>query len=246
MMAVREGTVREKTTKSSPRQKIRNVSWTISCASVTRLIYPTLVVAKPKTLSELRSALAFNELVSTFVRALHVGAVDISHSVSILANYQRFGPLFDQCCRFISDALREQGVYGGRGRMAADVAAEALEEVTNGTVEFDCVHRLTFRCSSQACQLLLDGDVKTDFHLIALSKILVNAFVIRGAQLSIINRLDGEHFISLHSRLVSWAAKKVAAYEANKKKSLRNKALRIFRASTNLLLGVHSEAAARM
>jgi cohesin complex subunit SA-1/2 len=74
--------------------------------------------------------LAFNELVSTFVRAIHIGAVDISHSTSILSNYQRFGPLFDQCCRFISDTLREEGVYGGRGRTAADVAAQALEEVS--------------------------------------------------------------------------------------------------------------------
>jgi cohesin complex subunit SA-1/2 len=98
----------------------------------------------------------------------------------------------------------------------------------------------------KAYQLLFDRDVKTDSHAIALSKILVNAFVVRGAQLSIINRLDGEHFVSLHTRLVGWAAKKVAAYEANKKKSLRNKALHVFRALSNLLLGVQPAEASRM
>jgi hypothetical protein len=97
-------------------------------------------VSKPKKLSELRAALEFNELVSTFVRAIHIGAVDMSHSASILANYQRFGSLFDQCCRFIADTLREEGVYGTKGRDAADVAAQALEEV-----RFFCVLSILYK-----------------------------------------------------------------------------------------------------
>jgi cohesin complex subunit SA-1/2 len=94
--------------------------------------------------------------------------------------------------------------------------------------------------------LLFDGDVKTDSHAIALSKMLANAFVVRGAQLSVLNRLAGEPFYALHTRLITWIAKKVATYEENKKRSLRNKTINVFRALTNLLHGVQPAEANRM
>lgn len=72
------------------------------------------------------------------------------------------------------------------------------------------------------------------------------ALVIRGAQLSIVQRLDGDNLVTIHQELINWATKKIAQYEKNGNKKLRNVAIEFFHSLTQLLISADSSDAAQM
>jgi cohesin complex subunit SA-1/2 len=70
--------------------------------------------------------------------------------------------------------------------------------------------------------------------------------MIRGAQLSIVRRLDSQHVMTVHTALTTWIAKHIGAYESNNNKGLRNTAVLFFRVLIPLLATVDSRDALRM
>lgn len=40
--------------------------------------------------------------------------------------------------------------------------------------------------------------------------------MMRGAQLAIVRKLEGQHIIAIHTQLLGWVAKRLGVYESNK------------------------------
>ncbi|KAG9081683.1 hypothetical protein FS749_007468 [Ceratobasidium sp. UAMH 11750] len=98
----------------------------------------------------------------------------------------------------------------------------------------------------QSFSLYIDNITKSDANTIALSKALQSALVIRGAQLSIVRRLDTAQVASVHTSCISWIVKKIAGFEAMGNKSARNRAVAFFKSLLWLLGTVESADAIRI
>lgn len=81
----------------------------------------------------------------------------------------------------------------------------------------------------QSFTLYLDSVVHSEDHAIALAKALSACLLIRGAQLSIVRRLDSKHIVDIHTTSLNWVGKRLAAYETAKNKKARNKCITFFR-----------------
>ncbi|KAI0316231.1 hypothetical protein OF83DRAFT_1276961 [Amylostereum chailletii] len=171
------------------------------------------------TRSQLEKEYAFMEVVSTFLRAIRAGALHVQHSASLLVHHGRLGPSFDVCLKVIVDILREEGMYNEQGDVVTTVVTNALRE---------------------AFTLYLEGVVGDETHAISLAKLLVGCLMIRGAQLSIVRKLDSVHVVAIHTTLLSWAAKRIGAFESNKNKKARNSAILFFKVLQPLLAPVDS------
>jgi cohesin complex subunit SA-1/2 len=97
----------------------------------------------------------------------------------------------------------------------------------------------------QSFGLVLDGTVKDETHSIALAKLLVSCLVIRGAQLSVVRRLDSQFVIQVHTGLLTWIGRHLATYEKNQNSKGRKTAALFFRVLLPLLT-VGSDDAPKM
>ena len=85
----------------------------------------------------------------------------------------------------------------------------------------------------------MDGVVKTEEHAVALAKLLASSFLIRGAQLTVVRKIDGQHVIDLHTSSISWIWKRIAQYDSSNKKA-RNRSIVFFKLLLPLLTALDS------
>lgn len=88
--------------------------------------------------------------------------------------------------------------------------------------------------------------VSSEGPSVALAKLLSGCLWIRGAQLSVVRRLDSQHIINIHTTLLTWIGKRLALYEANKNKKSRNTAVLFFKVLHPLVAPVQSRDALKM
>jgi cohesin complex subunit SA-1/2 len=99
---------------------------------------------------------------------------------------------------------------------------------------------------SQAYTLVLDGVIKDEGNAIQLSKLLSTCFIVRGSQLSVLRRLPSQYIIQIQTNLLSWIAKRIAAYENNKNKKSLKQAIGFFKVLVPLLGAIQSRDALKM
>ncbi|RDB23493.1 Cohesin subunit psc3 [Hypsizygus marmoreus] len=175
--------------------------------------------------SHLEQEYLFIDVMSTFLRAIRAGAIHIRHGAILLAHYGRLGAAFDQCSKVVVDVLREEGMMNDHGEVVVSVITQALRE---------------------AYTLVLDGVVHDESYSLQLSKLLATCFVIRGSQLSVIRRLDSKYVVQVHTELLSWIAKRIAAYESNKNKKSLKVAVLFFKVLLPLIGTIQSRDALRI
>lgn len=90
---------------------------------------PSVTAFRPVTLAQHAATYAFNDLMVSYARAICVDVLDLHHASTMLIHYDRFGPFFNECCRWLGDAVRQFGVLGDAGHAAAGVAVESLKGV---------------------------------------------------------------------------------------------------------------------
>lgn len=78
---------------------------------------------------------------------------------------------------------------------------------------------------------------------VALGKLLAACVTIRGAQLSVVRRLDSKHVISIHTTALSFICKKIASLNSKQK---RSHALAFFKALSPLLNHIDPRDALQM
>ncbi|KAG1847841.1 hypothetical protein DFJ58DRAFT_797077 [Suillus subalutaceus] len=184
-----------------------------------------VIKEQPLTRTRLEQEYVFMGTISTFLRAIRAGAVHVRHSAVLLAHYGRLGPAFDLCTKVIIDSLREEGMYRENGDAVVDVVTQALKE---------------------SFTLILDSVVRGEDHVVALAKQLGQSFVIRGAQLSIVKKLDSQYIVQTHTNLLTWIVKRIGTYEAAKNKKARKTAILFFRVLQPLLTAVDSRDALKI
>ncbi|EIN14604.1 hypothetical protein PUNSTDRAFT_140847 [Punctularia strigosozonata HHB-11173 SS5] len=164
----------------------------------------------------------FLEVISIVLRSITLRVMHVRHGALILAHYGRLGPVFDQCSKTIIDVLKEEGMYRENGAVVVEVVTRAMEE---------------------SFKLVLDGLEKTVDHCVALAKVLATCFLVRGAQLSVLRKLDASFIVEIHTTLLSWLGKRLGAYESSKNKRLLETTISLFRPLASLVIGVDSQDA---
>ncbi|KAF8688572.1 STAG domain, partial [Rhizoctonia solani] len=94
--------------------------------------------------------------------------------------------------------------------------------------------------------LYIDNVSKSDANTIALAKALSGALVIRGAQLSVLRRLDTAQVANVHITCISWIVKKISGYQTMGNKNARNRSVAFFKSLVWLLSTVESSDAIRI
>ncbi|KAH8990784.1 hypothetical protein EDB92DRAFT_1935195 [Lactarius akahatsu] len=182
----------------------------------------TAPAGKQTTRAQLEQEYVFMGVISTFLRAIRAGAIHPTHSVVLLTHHGRLGVAFDHCSKIVVDVLREEGMYKGHGDVVVDVVTSALRD---------------------SFTLLLEDVEHDEAHSISLAKSLVPCLMMRGAQLAVVRKLDGQHVVSIHSQLLAWIAKRLGAYESNSNKRSRDLSVLFFKVLQPLLAPVDSRDA---
>lgn len=94
--------------------------------------------------------------------------------------------------------------------------------------------------------MFTDGQTESVAASVSLAKALSPIFVIRGAQLSIVQRLPSQHVVELHSSLLSWILKRIAGYDASGNKKKKADSIEFFRVLHALLVTIDSNEASQM
>jgi cohesin complex subunit SA-1/2 len=88
--------------------------------------------------------------------------------------------------------------------------------------------------------------VQNESKSIALAKLFLGCFIVRGVQLSIVQRLDSPFVVQVHASLLTWIGKRLAFYEANKNKRALKTAALFFKVLMPLLGFIDGKDALRM
>jgi len=83
--------------------------------------------------------------------------------------------------------------------------------------------------------LLLDGLASDETHSVSLAKSLVPCLMMRGAQLAVVRKLEGQHLVAVHTQLLSWVVKRLGAYESNKNQKKKEATVLFFKVMQPLL-----------
>ncbi|KAJ6481707.1 hypothetical protein C8R45DRAFT_1150698 [Mycena sanguinolenta] len=161
----------------------------------------TVKEVDPNSPARLLNEYSFIDLIVTFLRAIRAGVLHVQHTAILLSHYGRLGATFDQFTKAIVDILRDEGMTKENGDVVVVVLTKALQE---------------------AFTLVLDGIVPDETNVVQLAKHLAPTFILRGAHLAVLKKLDAQYIVQIQTTALSWIAKRIAGYEANgNKKSLR-------------------------
>ncbi|EAU84056.2 cohesin subunit [Coprinopsis cinerea okayama7 len=156
----------------------------------------------------------FVDVLTTFLRAIRTGAINLKHGAIFLAHYGRLGSSVDSCAKTIVKWLARE-----EGEIIVEIATRSLRD---------------------AFTLVLDGIVPDEAEAVQLAKLLSQSFVLRGSQLTVLRRLDPQHIVAIHTNLLNWIAKRMSVYENNKNKKGMKTALSFFRVLVALATGLQS------
>lgn len=98
----------------------------------------------------------------------------------------------------------------------------------------------------QATEIFLDSIDDSDERLVAVSRVLAGAVVVRGAQLAIVKHLKTSDHVQLHADALAYIVKKYAVLRDGKKKDASTRALGLFKALANLLIGLDGQGALKV
>ncbi|KAF8513560.1 hypothetical protein BU17DRAFT_95252 [Hysterangium stoloniferum] len=175
--------------------------------------------------SHLEREYVLNALLATFIRAIRVGVLNPSHSAVVLAHYDRLGSGFDTNIKVVIDFLRDVGMFKGEGQVVSEIIVRAIQE---------------------SFTMFMDDIVHIDDHAVALARALSACFIVRGAQLSVVKRLESEHVVDVQTRSISWIVKLLAGYVTLSNKKMTNKALLFFRVLQQLSASIESRDALKI
>ncbi|KAK7019893.1 SCD domain-containing protein [Favolaschia claudopus] len=179
----------------------------------------------PNSHTSLLTEYAFIELIVTFVRAIQTGALHVRHTGILLSHYGRLGTTFDHFTKPIVDMLREEGMTKDNGDLVVVVVNQALQE---------------------AFTMVLDGVVSDETNAVQLAKHLLPTFILRGAHLAVLKKLDPQYIVQIQTNALSWIAKRIAIYETNSNKKSLRVAITFFRVLVPLLASIQSRDAMKI
>ncbi|KAL8292902.1 hypothetical protein RQP46_000596 [Phenoliferia psychrophenolica] len=181
--------------------------------------------ANLKKEARLVAAGLFHRTVSAFVRAVHKGVVSLQHASVILIHFERFDTTLDQWCKLLVQDMRDEGIYGDSGALVSRVIVDTLKGAT---------------------EIFLDAIDPSEDRLVAVSRVLSGAVVVRGAQLALVKRLRTSDHVQLHTDALAYIIKRYAVLRDAKKKDASTRVLGFFKALGNLLIGLDGQGALKV
>ncbi|KAJ3862613.1 hypothetical protein EV359DRAFT_44818 [Lentinula novae-zelandiae] len=166
----------------------------------------------------------FIDVISTFLRAMRIGVIQVRHGAVLLAHYGRLGPAFDSCAKLVIEILKDEGLLGEHGQLIVLVVTQAMKEAFN-------VHR--------------HSKSNDDTKFAALGKLLSSCFLLRGGQLTILRRLDVQLLVEIHTSLLTWIIKQIGARPSSNSKDLKS-LLSFFQGLVPLVSAVQNRDALRI
>ncbi|KAJ7248617.1 hypothetical protein B0H12DRAFT_1123467 [Mycena haematopus] len=179
----------------------------------------------PNSPAQLLSEYSFMDLIVTFLRAIRAGVLHVRHTAILLSHYGRLGVTFDQFTKAIVEILRDEGMTKANGDVVVVVLNQALRE---------------------AFTLVLDGFLPDETNVVQLAKHLAPTFILRGAHLAVLKKLDAQYIVQIQTNALSWIAKRIAGYEAAGNKKSFRVAITFFRALIPLLAVIQSRDAMKI
>ncbi|KAF5393411.1 hypothetical protein D9757_000756 [Collybiopsis confluens] len=180
--------------------------------------------AKPDSRSHLELEYVFIDVISTFLRAIRVGVIQVRHGDVLLAHFGRLGSAFDACTKVVVDVLKDQGFSDDNGQLVVRVTAQTMKEAFN-----------VFKKTKS----------NDESSLVAVAKLLSSCFVIRGSQLTILRRLESRDIVEIHTTLITWITKQIGSHLKSTNQDRRT-ALIFFRALVPLVVNVQGRDALKI
>ncbi|TRM66853.1 hypothetical protein BD626DRAFT_627323 [Schizophyllum amplum] len=184
-----------------------------------------VIQVNTKSRAQLEKEYVFVDVITTYLRAIRAGVIDLRHCAVLLAHYGRFGSNVDSCSKVVLDSLRQECRKGGDTETVVGVITETIQD---------------------AFDLVIGGYVSDETNAVHLAKSLSTALVIRGAQLAIVHSMDIDSIVQIHTDLLDWIGKRLAGYQANNSRRLMKKALTFFRVLTPVVVGIKPEDGLRI
>lgn len=107
----------------------------------------------------------------------------------------------------------------------------------------DLTHSLLLE---QSLAAYVDGDVSTSEPFLALTRLMQNSVVVRGAHLSILRKLASPAYVRIHTNVIAWTIKKAAALEDTQQSAAKDRAALAFRGLANIVAGLNGKEALAM
>ena len=99
----------------------------------------------------------FIDVISTFLRAIRTGVIQVRHGDVLLAHYGRLGPAFDSCTKVIIDILKEEGLSNDNSQLIVLVIIQTMKEVSflsfSSSFDFDNLVRLSMFSGKQVLRM---------------------------------------------------------------------------------------------
>lgn len=131
-------------------------------------------------------------LVSTFVCAIRVGAIDIKFSSVVLGFYAHFNAAYNAQCHELVNMLRDEALHADRAWIVCETILNALKQVRRLLTTYVTDLPQSFNL------YLLNADEGSEAHFISLSRQLANATMVRGPGFSVLQAIDSDAMVTLH------------------------------------------------
>ncbi|KEI41461.1 uncharacterized protein L969DRAFT_22109 [Mixia osmundae IAM 14324] len=174
--------------------------------------------------SRLTSLLRRHELhilVASYVRAVRIGAISTANVFPILPHLGRFDATFDHFCRLLINDMRDDGCRFSNGSDVASGIVDSLIAAFN----------------------LHGRDEIDEASLLAISRLLSSATLVRGSQLAISQQLPADDHIQIHARALAYLLGAVSECEQSSETERKLRLIAGLKGLAQLLTGVSGRAA---
>lgn len=88
-----------------------------------------MLLAENNVRAMLEREYLFIDVLSTFIRAIKIGAIHIKHVAIFLAHYGRLGNAVDAFSKDVVDQLKQEGMVKGNAEAVIEIVTRSLQEV---------------------------------------------------------------------------------------------------------------------
>jgi len=142
---------------------------------------------EPPSASRMAKDYDFQASIAPFIQGIRAEKISFEHAAVILTHYGRFGVLYDQVSKILTEMLRTRWQLGDSGAVAV-----VVQSAMRG-----------------AFSLYLNGHTHSDEAAISLARLFATYFIHRGAHLAVVGRLPSKSLLEIHKDLIDYLVRKL-------------------------------------
>jgi cohesin complex subunit SA-1/2 len=142
---------------------------------------------EPPSASRMAKDYDFQASIAPFIQGIRAEKISFEHAAVILTHYGRFGVLYDQVSKILTEMLRTRWQLGDNGAVAV-----VVQDSMRG-----------------AFTLYLNDQIHSDEAAISLARLFATYFIHRGAHLAVLGRLPSKSLLEIHKDLIDYLVRKL-------------------------------------